>query len=96
MVDDFRSGWQVTSLLSTEQAVELAAGSGLAPVSRSGLSPYMRLARPRDRAVRVLQPLLRRAAHHSHWCRSLVGGDALQRCHLAGLLVYDELVLIRT
>jgi SAM-dependent methyltransferase len=91
----FRTGWQVTSLLGADQAIELAAGSGLALVSRTSLSPYMRLGRPRDRVVRATQPLLRLGQRYSHWCQSLVGGDALQRCHLLGLIEYDELVLVR-
>jgi SAM-dependent methyltransferase len=95
-IDEFRAGWQVGNLLSTPRAVELAAASGLALVSRTNLSGYMRLGRPRDHLVHALQPVLRRGQRHSHWCRSLVGGDALQRCHRAGLLDYDELVLVRS
>jgi hypothetical protein len=94
-IEAFRAGWQAGSLVGAEQAVELAAGSGLALVSRTCLSPYMRLGRPRDRVVRAMQPLLRRGQRYSHWCQSLVGGDALQRCHLLGLMEYDELVLVR-
>ncbi len=95
-IAEFQTGWQVGSLLSAPRAVELAAASGLALVSRTSLSGYMRLGRPRDRVVTALQPVLRHGQRYSHWCRSLVGGDALQRCHRAGLLDYDELVLVRT
>lgn len=96
LIELFRAGWQVQSLLSAEQAIDVAARSGLTPVSQTCLSPYMRLGRPRDRVIRALQPLLRRGQRHSHWCQSLVGGDALQRCHQMGLVEYDELVLVRS
>jgi SAM-dependent methyltransferase len=95
VIDEFRTGWQVGSLLSAEQVVELAAQSGLALVSQTCLSPYMRLSRRRDRVIRAMQPILRRGQRYSHWCKSLVGGDALQRCHLMGLMEYDELILVR-
>ena len=56
----------------------------------------MRLGRPRDGVIRALQPVLRGGRRFSMWCQSLVGGDALQRCHQAGLMEYDELVLVRS
>ena len=54
-----------------------------------------RLGRPRDRVVRALQPVLRRARGRSAWADSMVGGDALQRCHRAGLLEYRLLRFVR-
>lgn len=96
MLAAFRAGWQIHSLLGADDVAALAARSGLAMVGRTCLSPFMRLGRPRDRFIRALQPILRQGQRYSHWCQSLVGGDALQRCHQAGLLEYDELVLARS
>ncbi len=95
-VADFRAGWQVHSLLGADEVAAVASGCGLTLSRRTSLSPYMRLGRPRDRVIRALQPILRRGRRYSHWCQSLVGGDALQRCHQAGLMEYDELVLVRS
>ncbi|HTE54612.1 MAG TPA: class I SAM-dependent methyltransferase [Kofleriaceae bacterium] len=95
LFDDVRAGWHIQSLLSARQIAAIAAGAGFELVRRTSLSPYMRLGRPRDRLIRALQPLLRRGRRWSYWCQSLVGGDALQRCHQLGLLEYDELVLVR-
>jgi SAM-dependent methyltransferase len=95
-IESFRAGWQVHSLLSAEQAVAAAAPAGFELAGRTSLSPFMRLGRPRDRLIRALQPVLRGGRRFSMWCQSLVGGDALQRCHQAGLMEYDELVLVRS
>jgi len=96
LIDTFRSGWHVETLLSAAEAACVATGSGFDLMSHTSLSPYMRLGRPRDRLIRALQPLLRGGSRYSYWCQSMVGGDALQRCHQTGLLEYGELVLVRS
>ena len=45
--------------------------------------------------IRAAQPVLRRVRSRSVWAESLVGGDALQRCHWAGLLEYRLLRFVR-
>jgi SAM-dependent methyltransferase len=95
LFEDVRSGWHLHSLLAVGEVIELAGAAGLSLVRRTSLSPYQRLGRPRDRLIRALQPLLRRGRRWSYWCQSLVGGDALQRCHQRGLVEYVELVLER-
>jgi SAM-dependent methyltransferase len=95
LLDDFRAGWQINTLLSGRAAAALAAQAGFELVEQTRLSPYMNLGRPRDRLIRAVQPLLRRGRRYSYWFQSLVGGDALQRCHQTGVLSYDELVFVR-
>jgi len=87
-LDDFRTGWHVSSLLSVQEAARLAADAGLQLEESTDISSLQRLGRPRDRVLRVVQPLLRRIMNHSVWAESMVGGDALQRCHQQGLLEY--------
>jgi cyclopropane fatty-acyl-phospholipid synthase-like methyltransferase len=94
-IEDFRAGWHVGSLLTVPEAESLAADAGLELTVSRDLSALQRLGRPRDRVVRALQPLLRRARGRSAWADSLVGGDALQRCHRAGLLEYRLLRFTR-
>ena len=94
-LDDFRTGWHVSSLLSVEEAGRLAADVGLELERSTNLSSLQRLGRPRDRALRVVQPLLRRLRKRSVWAESMVGGDALQRCHQQGLLEYRLLRFTR-
>jgi SAM-dependent methyltransferase len=94
-VNDFRSGWHAAALLTVPEIAALAADAGLNLVASRDLSPLQRLGRPRDRFVSMIQPLLRRVHDRSVWARSMVGGDALQRCHRAGLLEYRLLRFAR-
>ena len=94
-LDDVRTGWHVATLLSVPEAARLAAEAGLELVASRDLSSLQRLGRPRDRVVRAAQPVLRRFLSRSVWAASLVGGDALQRCHQHGLLEYRLLRFVR-
>ncbi len=93
-VEDFRAGWRVSSLLSVAEIEERAGAAGLTLAASRDLSGLQRLGRPRDRAVRAAQPALRALRHRSAWASSMVGGDALQRAHRAGLLEYRLLRLV--
>jgi cyclopropane fatty-acyl-phospholipid synthase-like methyltransferase len=95
-LDDVRAGWHAPSLLSVAEAEALAAGAGLTLVASRDLSSLQRLGRPRDRFIHAMLPLLRRVRRRSMWAQSLVGGDALQQCHRAGLLEYRLLRFERT
>jgi cyclopropane fatty-acyl-phospholipid synthase-like methyltransferase len=90
-LDDFIAGWHAPSVLTVAEADAVAAGAGLTLVGSSDLSSLQRLGRPRDRLVHALAPLLRRLHGRSKWAQSMVGGDALQHCHRAGLLEYRML-----
>src|SRR3954470_23036276 len=93
---DFVAGWHAPSVLSVAEAEALAADAGLALVASRDLSGMQRLGRPRDRFIHAVLPLLRRARRRSMWAQSLVGGDALQHCHRAGVLEYRLLRFERT
>lgn len=92
---DFRAGWHAPSVLSVGDAASLAAAAGLDLAASRDLSPLQRLRRPRDRFVHAALPLLRLGRGRSMWADSMVGGDALQQCHLAGLLQYRLLRFVR-
>lgn len=94
-IDDFQRGWHAPSLLSVEEVASVAGDAGLELVASRDLSSYQRLGRPRDRLIRAMRPVLRRARDRSVWASSLVGGDALQECHRAGLLEYRLLRLVK-
>jgi len=87
-LDDVRRGWHATTLVSVAEAAALGDAVGLDLVGSRDLSSYQRLGRPRDRLIRAAQPVLRRVRDRSVWAESLVGGNAIQRCHRAGLLEY--------
>jgi cyclopropane fatty-acyl-phospholipid synthase-like methyltransferase len=90
-LEDFKAGWHAPSLLSVAEAEALGAGAGLALVASHDLSALQRFGRPRDRFIHAVLPPLRRLRSRSMWAQSLVGGDALQHCHRAGLLEYRML-----
>ncbi len=94
-LDDFRRGWHIGTLLAVPEAARLAAVAGLDLVTSRDLSSLQRLGRPRDRLLRAAQPVLRQLLGRSVWVDSLVGGDALQRCHQQGLLEYRLLRFVR-
>ncbi len=94
-LSDVRDGWHMATLLSEPEAARLAAAAGLDLQASRDLSSLQRLDRPRDRLVRAAQPVLRRLRSHSVWAQSMVGGDALQRCHQQGLLAYRLLRFVR-
>src|SRR3990170_4664398 len=94
-LEDFRTGWHAATLVSVPEVAALAADAGLDLVASRDLSPLQRLGRPRDRFIHTVQPVLRRVRDRSVWAQSLVGGDALQRCHRAGLLEYRLLRFVR-
>jgi SAM-dependent methyltransferase len=88
LLEDVRSGWHMHSLLTMASVAAAAESQGLFLADSVDLSSFQRLGRPRDKLVRAFQPALRRVRRYSLWAQSLVGGDALQRCHRRGLLKY--------
>lgn len=94
-LNDVRNGWHAAALIPVPEIRALAADAGLSLVASRDLSPLQRLGRPRDRLIRAAQPMLRHIRDRSVWAESLVGGDALQRCHRAGLLEYRLLRFTR-
>jgi tocopherol O-methyltransferase len=96
LLDRFRRGWHVNSLIDARELHTLAAEAGFAHEATQDLSPYLELHRPRDRAVNVFLalfgwlPLQRTPLGH------LVGGSALQTCLTRGWIGYDLAVFRRT
>ncbi len=89
---DFRRGWHVGSLISTSQAEVHARSSGLRLIGNQDLTPYLRLQRPCDRLIATFVNLGRALPFRSPWWDSWVGGHAIQRCLLTGLVRYHFLI----
>ena len=94
-LEDFRAGWHVSSLVTVADAARLAGLAGLDLERSVDLSPMQRLGRPRDRLIGLARPALRVLQPRSSWAEALVGGDALQQAHRAGLLEYRLLRFTR-
>ncbi|RMG12865.1 MAG: class I SAM-dependent methyltransferase [Deltaproteobacteria bacterium] len=97
VLERFRRGWRVGTLLRVAEVAALAEAAGLALSGREDLSPYLSLGRPRDRVVRVLCRSLGWARFLDRWpaWANLVGGDALQQALLEGWLAYQVLTFVR-
>ncbi len=88
LLQDFRTGWEVGSLLTVAQVSTLAEKHGLTLVRDLDLTPHLELRRPRDRWITAVVTLGRVFRPQGEYWRSLLGGDALQRALVRGLLNY--------
>ncbi|HEY6346001.1 MAG TPA: class I SAM-dependent methyltransferase [Bryobacteraceae bacterium] len=89
---DFKRGWHVGSLITTGQAGLHASAAGLRLVEDRDLTPHLKLNRPCDRLIAAFVNLGRGLPFRSPWWDSWVGGHAIQRCLLTGLIRYRLLV----
>jgi SAM-dependent methyltransferase len=89
---DFQQRWHVGSLITTSQAEDYAVNAGLQLVEDQDLTPYLRLRRPWDRTIAAFVNIGRGLPFRSPWWDSWVGGHAIQRCLLTGLVQYHFLV----
>ena len=88
----YRRNWLLPGLRGRTALKSIADEKGFRLIKDQNLTPYLRLGRPRDKAislmVRCLGPLMERDTY----LRSLLGGDAKQKCYLEGLIHYRLLV----
>jgi SAM-dependent methyltransferase len=89
---EFKRGWHVGSLITTAQAKVHAANAGLRLIDDQDLTPHLRLRRPYDRLIAAFVNLGRGLSFRSPWWDSWVGGHAIQRCLLTGLVQYRLLI----
>jgi cyclopropane fatty-acyl-phospholipid synthase-like methyltransferase len=85
-LEEFRTGWRVGSLVTVDRVHTLAAAHGLVLVRDIDLTPMLELRRLRDRWVSLLVTGGRVFRPDGDYWHSLVGGNALQRALLHGLL----------
>ena len=94
-LEEFRTGWRLASLITVEDAARHAADAGFSSTGDDTLTPYLRLRRPRDRALGVLATAARPLRPRGEYWWSLVGGNALRCCLDTGLVDYRLLVFRR-
>ena len=95
VLDLYRRGWHVHSLLTPEALAELAGGHGLQLVENRLLSPYLRLQAIPDLPARALSRLFRPAWGLHPIVPSMLGSTALQKCLRNGTVEYRWMVLER-
>lgn len=87
-VERFTAGWHLNSLVSTQQAIQLAEKAGFRLVEERDLSPWVRSFNPI--LLRGVSALTRLPLKWAYW-QNLSGGTALQVCLKKGWTVYRML-----
>jgi SAM-dependent methyltransferase len=97
IVDDFRRGWRVRTLMTPERTADVARAEGFELVESVDLTPYLELGRPRDILIRQLVRPMRLfpSLDRSPALANLIGGDALQRGLQSGVLTHRFAVFSR-
>jgi cyclopropane fatty-acyl-phospholipid synthase-like methyltransferase len=88
----YRRNWLLPGLRGLTALKSLAEEKGFRLIKNQNLTPYLRLGRPRDRAISLLVKFLGPLMELNTYLRSLLGGDARQKCYLQGLIHYRLLV----
>jgi SAM-dependent methyltransferase len=88
----YRRNWLLPGLRGRTTLKSIADEKGFRLIKDQNLTPYLRLGRPRDKAISLLVRLLGPLMERNTYLRSLLGGDAKQKCYLEGLIHYRLLV----
>jgi len=95
VLEQFRRGWHVNTLIDDLALRALAAAAGFEHVWTRDLTAWLELGRPRDRAFRAIAPLLRLLPRVSPRLANISGGAALQTALARGWLRYEFAVFER-
>ena len=95
VIQRFKRGWHVNSLLTGDELRSLAAANGFVHEATQDLTPYLELGRMRDRAIAIGVALFGRLPLEATRFGSLVGGSALQEALTRGWIGYDLAVFTR-
>ena len=89
VIDRFRRGWHLNTLLERDELRSLARTAGFEHETTSDLSPYLQLRRVRDRIADVMLTFVDWLPLHATRLGYLSGGSALQTCLERGWVGYD-------
>ena len=92
LLASYRRNWLLPGMMGLTALKSLAEKKGFRLIKNQNLTPYLRLGRPRDRAISFLVKCLGSLMERDTYLRSLLGGDARQKCYLEGLIHYRLLV----
>jgi cyclopropane fatty-acyl-phospholipid synthase-like methyltransferase len=95
-LEEFRRGWRIGTLLTVASANARASDHGFELVADEDWTPWLELERPRDRVIAAAVSLGRRLPVSHPWWSNLMGGNALQKGLLDGLLNYRFVVWRRS
>jgi SAM-dependent methyltransferase len=96
LIQQFRSGWRLGHLGTSNAFLEAAARYDLNPLTTVDYSQFIKLNRWRDHLLRYLAPGLA-ALSAARWpfYANMIGGNALTQAYRRGLMQYQLLVLQR-
>lgn len=87
-VREFRTGWNVGSLVSPRTAQAIADEHGFNLLDDHDLTADVELRRPRDRVITAMVRLGRHVPTRSPWWLNMLGGNALQMALVRRLFTY--------
>ena len=93
VIDRFKSGWVLSSLLSVPNVLSLAQDAGFHLLEDHNLSSYLDLNRQRDQFLHYLVKYFRLVFSWSSYLRSMTGGDARWESLKKGWVEYHMIVL---
>ena len=91
VLNEFHSGWKANNLNQIGHLSNLAGVSGLSLTEDVDLTRYLKLRRPRDKAIAMIAPFLRILPFSNQYATFLLGGNARQAGFSRGLLKYRML-----
>lgn len=91
-VREFRTGWNVGSLVSPRSVQRLADEYGFELVQDDDLTADVELRRPRDRVITAMVRVGRHIPTRNAWWLNMLGGNALQMALVRRLFTYRLLV----
>jgi SAM-dependent methyltransferase len=92
LLDVYRRNWLLPGLRGVTALNSIADAKGFRLIRDRNLTPYLRLGRPRDRAIALLVRLFGSRMERHTYLKALVGGDAKQKCYRESLTAYRLLV----
>jgi SAM-dependent methyltransferase len=92
LLDTYQRHWLLPGLRDRSTLKALAKARGFFLIQDRNLTPYLRLRRHRDKLISLWVRLMGPRMERNYYRRALLGGDAKQKCYLAGLIHYRLLV----
>ena len=92
LLDTYCRNWLLPGSRGLPALKSGAEEKGFLLIKDQNLTPHLRLGRPRDRAISLLVRWLGPLMERGTYLRSLLGGDAKQKCYGEGLVDYRLLV----
>jgi cyclopropane fatty-acyl-phospholipid synthase-like methyltransferase len=92
LLHNFQQGWHANSLITPGTAETLAKNANLQLIQQLNLTSFLKIGRPRDKAIGLMIRVFGRWMRKSIYFQSLTGGYAKQQCIRRNLVNYQMLI----